>query len=406
MLRAFGFAVEGDTVRVPSWRGDVEHYSDLAEEVARLYGYNNIPTTLMRGGTTQGGLSETQRAARDLGVLCRGMGFSEIMTYSFVSPSSYARIGMPEGDARRASVTILNPLGEDTSIMRTTSLPSMLETLARNYSYRNKAARLYEMATVYPPRDNGPLADEKPVLTLGAYGDGEDFFRLKGAVEAILTNMNVKEVSFAAERANEAYHPGRCAAVLAKGTRIGTIGQVHPLVAEGYGVDVRLYTAELDVFALMALRAPEAVYRPLPRYPAVSRDIAVVCGAEIPVAELESCIARGGGALLREISLFDVYTGAPIPEGKKSVAFSSPAVGRPHPDGCRGGRGGARVLEFLKTSSGPGCAESGEPGRLRRSSPNAPFLPKKPAGLFRQFRGNVTVFFKFSRGLYIGGRLG
>jgi phenylalanyl-tRNA synthetase beta chain len=322
MLRSLGFVVENGVVHVPSWRGDVEHYSDLAEEVARLYGYNRIPTTLMRGETTQGGLSETQHAVKELGVLCRGMGFSEILTYSFVSPSSCDKIRMPADDPRRAFVTILNPLGEDTSIMRTTSLPSMLETLARNISYRNKAARLYEMATVYPPSKDGPLADEKPILTLGAYGAQEDFFRLKGAVEAVLDNVNAKEVSFAAEQKNEAYHPGRCAAVMVRGERVGVLGQIHPLVADAYGVDEPLYAAELDVTKLLSLRAPQALYRPLPRYPAVSRDIAVLCRSDIPVAALESCIKRGAGALLREITLFDVYTGAQVPEGKKSVAFS------------------------------------------------------------------------------------
>ena len=185
ILLSLGFELSGDDILVPSWRGDVEHYSDIAEEVARFYGYNNIPCTLMRGETTRGGFSEQQLFDRALGETCRTLGYDEIITYSFISPSYYDKIRMPKNSPLRKSLKILNPLGEDTSIMRTTILPSMLEIITRNYNYRNKAVRLYELGKIYLPREDG-LADEPKILSLGAYGDGMDFFTLKGGIEAIL----------------------------------------------------------------------------------------------------------------------------------------------------------------------------------------------------------------------------
>lgn len=320
ILREIGFAVDGDTVTVPSWRSDVEHYSDLAEEVARFHGYNKIPTTLMRGDTTLGGFSPREEAERGLGALCRGMGYSEIITYSFISPTYYDKIRLPQDSPLRASLKIMNPLGEDTSIMRTTVLPSMLEILARNYNFRNKAVRLYELGRVYFPKADG-LADEPKTLSLGAYG-GMDFFALKGAVEAILTSLRIGTASYEAVSDNPSYHPGRCARVLAGGREVGVFGQVHPLVCRNYGVDEDLYCAELSFEALWAGRGPEAQYAPLPRFPSMTRDIAVVCDSGVTVAALESCIRRGAKGLIKGIELFDIYTGAPIPAGKKSVAFN------------------------------------------------------------------------------------
>ncbi len=322
MLERLDFKLDGDTITVPSWRGDVEHYSDIAEEVARLHGYDKIPVTLMRGETTQGGLTEKQRAERRVGELCRGMGYSEIITYSFISPTYYDKIRLPQDSEKRRSVTILNPLGEDTSVMRTTALPSMLETLSRNYSYRNKAAKLYELATVYLPVEGSDLADERTVLSLGAYGDELDFFALKGVVEALLGAMNVKNVAFRARGDIAAFHPGRCAEVLANGVFLGVLGQLHPLTCGNYGMECAVFAAQLDFADLLAQRAPEARYAPLPKFPNVTRDIAVVCAAGVTVAQLEDCIARGAKGLVKEVELFDIYTGAPIPAGKKSVAFS------------------------------------------------------------------------------------
>ena len=323
MLESLGFVFDGNQMTVPSWRSDVRHYSDLAEEVARLYGYNQIPTTLMRGETTLGGRTPAQNARRHIGDLCRGMGFSEIITYSFVSPSCFDKIRMQPDHPLRNAFQILNPLGEDTSILRTRVLPSMMETLSRNISYRNASARLYEFATVYKKKnDDSGLANEQIRLSLGAYGDDMDFFVIKGVVEAILSAMRVQNVSFAADTNMPSYHPGRCARISAGGRQLGLVGQIHPLIAQNYNISQPVFAAQLGFESILAQQAPEPKYTPLPRYPAVTRDIALVCDASIPVAVLEECIVRGSHGLLKDISLFDVYTGAPIPEGKKSVAFS------------------------------------------------------------------------------------
>ena len=190
ILEALDFKVEGDTIHVPSWRSDVEHYSDIAEEVARFYGYNNIPDTLSNGLTARRGLTDIQQTENLLGSVCRAAGYDEIITYSFISPPIMIRSTCLRTPLRD-SLKILNPLGEDTSIMRTTTLPSMLEILTRNYNFRNKSAKLYELGRVYFKRADG-LADEPKVLTLGAYGDGMDFFALKGAVEAVLKQLRIE----------------------------------------------------------------------------------------------------------------------------------------------------------------------------------------------------------------------
>ena len=322
ILRSLDFTVEGDTVTVPSWRGDVQRMADLAEEVARFHGYNNIPCTLQRGETTQGGYSAVQLAERRLGSVCRACGYSEIITYSFISPSCYDKIGWAPDEPLRDSLKILNPLGEDTSIMRTTALPSMLEILSRNYSYRNKSALLYEIGRIYLPGGPDGLANEPRMLTMGAYGEDFDFFTMKGTVEALLREMRVKDVRFTACKDDPSYHPGRCAGVYAGERLLGVIGQIHPAVAANYDVDCELYCAELSFEALLEAQGPGAEYSPLPRFPAVGRDIAVVCREDVTVGALEDCIRRAGGRLLRDIALFDIYRGQGVAEGSKSVAFS------------------------------------------------------------------------------------
>ena len=322
ILRKLDFQVDGGQVTVPSWRGDVQRMADLAEEVARFYGYNNIPSTLMRGQTTQGGYSPVQQLENRLGALCRACGYNEIITYSFISPTYYDKIRWAEDDPRRQSFKILNPLGEDTSIMRTTTLPSMLEILTRNYNYRNKSASLYEIGRVYLPGGEDGLAAESKYLTLGAYGDGMDFFAMKGHIEAILKDIRAADIRFQAVRDNPSYHPGRCAAVWAGDQCIGVFGQIHPLVARNYGVDGAFYCAELSFDALYASKGADPEYVPLPKFPSVTRDIAVVCGEEVTVGQLEAAINKGARGLLKEVTLFDIYRGTGIPEGKKSVAFS------------------------------------------------------------------------------------
>ena len=321
ILVSLGFILNGDDIYVPSWRGDVEHYSDIAEEVARFYGYNKIPCTLMRGETTRGGFSEQQRFDRTIGGAVRALGYDEIITYSFISPTYYDKIRMPEDSSLRNSLKILNPLGEDTSIMRTTILPSMLEIIARNHSYRNKSARLYELGKIYLPREDG-LADEPKYLSLGAYGDGVDFFSFKGSIETLLHELRITDVKYVACTDNDSYHPGRCAKVYAGETYLGVFGQIHPLVAANYGMDTEVYTAELSFDAMYEKRGDIPVYQPLPKFPAVTRDIAVVCDEAVTVGALEESIRRGAKGLLKDVSLFDIYRGPGVASGKKSVAFN------------------------------------------------------------------------------------
>ena len=320
ILESLDFTVEGDTIHVPSWRSDVEHYSDIAEEVARFYGYNNIPDTLSNGLTARRGLTDIQQTENLLGSVCRAAGYDEIITYSFISPTYYDKIDLPKDSALRDSLKILNPLGEDTSIMRTTTLPSMLEILTRNYNFRNKSAKLYELGRVYFKRADG-LADEPKVLTLGAYG-GMDFFALKGAVEAVLKQLRIENVRFLADTENPSYHPGRCAKVYCGDRLLGVLGQIHPHVAGNYGVDAELYAAELRFDALYESKGAQPVYQPLPKFPAVTRDIAVVCDKAVTVGELEDAIRKGAKGLLKDVALFDIYTGVGIAPGKKSVAFN------------------------------------------------------------------------------------
>ena len=322
ILEKLDFTVDGDRVTVPSWRGDVKEMADLAEEVARFHGYNQIPCTLMRGQTTQGGYSKTQQLEQRLGALCRACGYDEIITYSFISPTYYDKIRWAADDARRESFKILNPLGEDTSIMRTTTLPSMLEILTRNWNYRNKSAKLYELGRIYLPGGEDGLAKEPKILSMGAYGEDMDFFAMKGVIEEILDDIRAEDVHYETCSDNPSYHPGRCATVWVGDTYVGVFGQIHPLTADNYGVDGELYCAELRFDALFGAMGADPEYVPLPKFPSISRDIAVVCGKEITVGKLEAAIRKGAKGLLKEVTLFDVYAGPGVPEGKKSVAFN------------------------------------------------------------------------------------
>ena len=325
ILKNLDFQIDGDHVAVPSWRGDVKRMADLAEEVARFYGYNNIPTTLMRGQTTQGGYSPVQKLENRLGEVCRACGYDEIITYSFISPTWYDKIGWPTDDPRRDSFKILNPLGEDTSIMRTTTLPSMLDILTRNYNYRNRNVKLYELGRVYAPGGESGLANESKVLTLGAYGEDMDFYALKGVVEAIMKDLRAADIRFEGPSGSPSglsYHPGRCATVWSGNECIGILGQIHPSVAKNYGIDGEFYCAELSFDALYRAKGADPEYTPLPKFPNLTRDIAVVCDEAVTVGALEECIRKGAKGLLKEVSLFDIYRGKGIDEGKKSVAFN------------------------------------------------------------------------------------
>ena len=320
-LRELGFTVEGREITVPSWREDCKRMADIAEEVARFWGYDRIAYSDIRGVEVEGGYSPLQLFRKKLGEVCRAAGYTEVITYSFVSPSGWDKVRIAADSPLRDAYTILNPLGEDTSVMRTTPLPSMLGVLATNLNRRNPSARLYELATVYI-KTGDVLADERPILTLGAYGGGADFYDLKGVVEALLRAARTKDVCFTADRDNPSYHPGRCAAVWSGDTRIGTVGQIHPEVCRAFGLESDTFCAELDTVLLREVQGPESVYVPLPRFPAITRDIAVVCGSGVTVGELTECIRSAGAKVLRDVKLFDVYAGPGIPEGKKSVAFS------------------------------------------------------------------------------------
>ena len=309
-------------IQVPSWRPDLRVMADIAEEVARYYGYNNIETTLMRGATTMGGYSDEQKLENAAGAAARALGYSEIITYSFVSPSSFDAIRIPADSPLRKTVKLVNPLGEDTSIMRTVILPSMLDILSRNFAFKNKGVKLYEIGKIYLPVEGEKLPNEPKRMIFGTYGEHENFFTLKGEVDALLEQLNVHPATYVADTKNPSYHPGRCADIMIDGKKLGVIGQIHPLVAEGYGISGEVYVAELDFTGLQSALAPERVFLSLPKFPTVSRDLALVCDEAMTVGMLEACIKKAGGKLLRSIQLFDIYRGPGIAPGKKSVAFS------------------------------------------------------------------------------------
>ena len=320
-LKFLEIPVEGCTIHVPSWRPDLNLMADIAEEIGRSFGYNEIPTTAFKT-STQGGYSPVMKLESKTGVLCRSLGYSEIITYSFVSPTIFDKIRIPADSPMRNTLKIQNPLGEDTSVMRTTALPSMLDILSRNSAYHNKSVKLYELAKIYLPVDGQALPNEPKILVLGTYGAGETFFTIKGELEAILSGLHMPKARYTADSTNPSYHPGRCAKVSVDGVDVGYIGQVHPLVAENYGIDSEVYCAEIDFTKLTALQLPDATYVPLPKYPAVTRDLAVVCDEAITVAQITDVIEAAAGKLLRNTALFDIYRGTGIPENKKSMAFS------------------------------------------------------------------------------------
>ena len=321
-LRREEVPVVDGMIQVPSWRPDLRVMADIAEEVARYYGYNNIETTLMRGATTMGGYSDEQKLENAAGAAARALGYSEIITYSFVSPSSFDAIRIPADSPLRKTVKLVNPLGEDTSIMRTVILPSMLDILSRNFAFKNKGVKLYEIGKIYLPVEGQKLPDEPKRMIFGTYGEHENFFTLKGEIDALLDQLNVHPATYIADTKNPSYHPGRCADIVIDGKKLGVIGQIHPLVAEGYGISGEVYVAELDFTGLQTALAPERVFHSLPKFPTVSRDLALVCDEAMTVGMLEACIKKAGGKLLRSIQLFDIYRGPGIAPGKKSVAFS------------------------------------------------------------------------------------
>ncbi|MBR2621097.1 MAG: phenylalanine--tRNA ligase subunit beta [Clostridia bacterium] len=314
--------IDGDKVIVPSFRADLTCMNDLAEEIIRIYGYNEIPTGTMCADATRGGRTEKQTFEVALERAMYGMGYSQIHTFSFISPKYYDKIRLPEDSALRKSVVIRNPLGEDTSVMRTTAIPSLLEVVARNNNFSNENVRLFEVASVYyPNEDSEQLPEEKKVLTIGAYGN-TDFYALKGVVENVLALARIEKASYVSYSEDAIYHPGRCAKVLAAdGSELGIFGQLHPLTAANYGIDVPVYLAAIDFDALYGHHGEEIEYKPLPKFPATTRDFSFVVDESLEVGTLIATMSRAGGKLVEGVSLFDIYRGPQIGEGKKSVSL-------------------------------------------------------------------------------------
>lgn len=322
ILQQLGCEIQGDEVIVPSFRSDLEHKADLAEEIARFYGYNRVASTAVQG-SMQGKYSPRQKLERTIRETMLALGLSEIMTYSFISPKYYDKIGMPEEHPLRKSVVISNPLGEDTSIMRTTALPSMMEILARNFNNRNAQAHLFELAKEYLPGEDEDALPQEPLKLIGGlYGDDVDFFVAKGIVESLLEKLSIDNYDVEAAADAFGYHPGRCARLTVNGEEIGLVGEMHPAVCANYGMACRVYTFTLSVDALFRYANDNKQYHPLPKFPAVTRDLALICDDETPVLTLEKAIAGAAGKHLEKIELFDVYKGKQIADGKKSVAFS------------------------------------------------------------------------------------
>ena len=313
--------VEGNKITVPSFRADLTCMNDIAEEIIRIYGYNKIKSTCIYAETTQGGRTPKQQFEVDLEELLYGMGCDQIQTFSFISPKYYDKVRLPADSSLRRSVVISNPLGEDTSVMRTIALPSMLEVIARNINFSNENVRLFEMATVYiPDEDATKLPAENKVITLGMYGD-EDFYTIKGVIENILSKAGIDGAKFVSYSDDAAYHPGRCAKIVVGEKELGTFGQIHPVTANNYGISTPIYAAELSFDEIWNAADMTIDYKPLPKFPATSRDFSFICDESLEVGTIEEVMAKAAGKLCEDVKLFDIFRGEKIGEGKKSVAF-------------------------------------------------------------------------------------
>ena len=319
-----GYDKETNEVLVPSWRQDLECDADLAEEVARFFGYANIPTTLPSGEATTGMLSYKLRIeaiAREIAEFC---GFSQGMNYSFESPKVFDKLLLPEDSPLRQTVTISNPLGEDFSIMRTTSLNGMLTSLSTNYNRRNKDVRLYELGNIYLPKSVPvtELPDERMQFTLGMYGEG-DFFTMKGVVEEFFYKVGMtKKAEYDPKSGRPYLHPGRQANIVYDGKVVGYLGEVHPIVAANYNIKDRVYVAVIDMPSIMDETTFDRKYEGIAKFPAATRDISMVVPKEILAGDIEKVFDSKGGAYLESYTLFDIYEGAQIKPGYKSIAYS------------------------------------------------------------------------------------
>ncbi len=320
ILTALEVKVEGDHLIPPSFRADLACMNDIAEEIARIYGYNQIQSSQIRGEMTQGGRTKKQQFEVNIEQAMCGMGLNQIQTFSFISPKYYDKIRLEANSPLRQSVVISNPLGEDTSVMRTTSLPSMLEIITRNCNFNNENVRLFEIATVYIPTEKDKLPNENKTLVAGMYGDC-DFFTVKGVCENVLKLASIENVSFRSCNTNSAYHPGRCAQVYVGEQIVGILGQIHPLVMQNYSVDIAVYAAELDFDAIFDLMKEEKMYKPLPKFPATTRDFSFVCEESLEVGTIEAAMQKAGGKLVESVALFDIYRGPQVGADRKSVSM-------------------------------------------------------------------------------------
>ncbi len=327
MLEIFDrLGIKADTDKMmlypPTWRPDLMAEADIAEEVARFYGYDIIPTTLMTGATTCGIKTPEQKLESKISTILTSQGMYEIYTYNFQSPSVLDKLNIPADSPLRNQVKISNPLGEDTSVMRTTMAGSMLDTLSRNYNYRTKSAKLFELGRVYIPNEKGQLPDEPRTLMMGMYGD-VDFYDIKGVCEEMFAELHIDNVEYERLTDNPVYHPGRSAVIKVNGKALGVIGEVHPSVLRNFEIGTKAYMGELDFMAIFNASNRDVKYTPLTKFPAVTRDFSIVVDASTPVAEIEKVMKKAGGKLLTKLELNDVYTGSQIPEGKKSVMYKA-----------------------------------------------------------------------------------
>ncbi len=314
---------EKKIVIVPTWRQDLERLADLAEEVARFYGYDKIPMTLPESSATMGGLSEKLILESEVRGVVESYGFCEGMTYSFESPKVYDKLNLADDDMLRRSIVISNPLGEDYSVMRTSALGGMLTSLATNYNRRNKDVRLYELANVYLPKKLPltELPDERVQMTLGMYGQG-DFYDMKGVLEEIFSKLALTGKREYSPLAGKNFlHPGRQADLVYEGKTVAYLGEVHPAVLKNFGIGERAYLAVVDLAELIAMQKEGVKYAGIPKFPAITRDISLMMKKEILAGQIEAAIEKKGGALVENYELFDIYEGSQILDGFKSLAY-------------------------------------------------------------------------------------
>ncbi|MEG2813332.1 MAG: phenylalanine--tRNA ligase subunit beta [Oscillospiraceae bacterium] len=320
ILEKLYFTVENDIIIVPFFRTDVFHKADIAEEIARIYGYDKIPVSAIRG-VAKAEITPSQRYERKIHKVLQACGCFEVSTYSFISPKYYDNINLPKDSDLRKCVTITNPLGEETSVMRTTTLPSMMEVLAKNFSNRNPSFYGYEIGFDYIPVENQELPNENSQITIGVYDNDCDFYAFKGIIENMLSALNITDWDIAPTSSNPTFHPGRCAVIKKGDVVLGIFGQAHPIVTENYGITATTHLAKFDVAAMFGLKDDTVEYKSLPKYPASSRDLSLICADELPVAEIEKAIKGAVGNNLESVTLFDVYKGEQISKEQKSVSY-------------------------------------------------------------------------------------